>query len=126
MLTCRWLGHSLSRIGSARRWTPISGTGSGIRLFAVPSPVAPAHNTISGNVTDANTTNGVCIDAVGTANPGPPQNNLTANSGHGNGQFDGFDGNINPACGTNTWHGNSFAKVNQPCVAAGAPPPPRP
>jgi len=100
-----------------------SGTGSGIRLFAVPSPVAPANNTISGNVTDANATNGVSIDAVGTANPGPPQNKLTANSGHGNGQFDGFDGNTNPACGTNTWHGNSFAKVNQPCVAAGAPPP---
>lgn len=94
----------------------LSGTGSGIRLFAVPAAVAPAHTTVSGNVTNANITNGVSVDAVGTSNPGPPKNILTGNSGQGNGQFDGFDGNT-PVCGTNTWSKNTFAKVSQPCVA---------
>jgi len=101
-----------------------SGRGDGIRLFAVPQPVAPAHNTIADNVADNNKTHGVSIDANGAANPGPPENTVTGNSGHGNGEFDGFDGNTAPACGTNTWSGNSFGTVNQPCVAAGAPAPP--
>ncbi|MDQ6946050.1 MAG: right-handed parallel beta-helix repeat-containing protein [Actinomycetota bacterium] len=101
-----------------------SGKGDGIRLFAVPQPVAPAHNTITGNVTNDNTTHGIAIDANGAANPGPPENKVTGNSGHGNGEFDGFDGNTSPSCGTNTWDGNDFGRVNQPCVSAGAPPPP--
>ncbi|HEX3394939.1 MAG TPA: right-handed parallel beta-helix repeat-containing protein [Acidimicrobiales bacterium] len=103
-----------------------SGRGDGIRLFAVPQPVAPAHNTVADNVADNNASNGVAIDANGAANPGPPENTVTGNSGHGNGQFDGFDGNTAPACGTNTWSGNDFGTFNQPCVAAGAPAPPAP
>jgi hypothetical protein len=60
---------------------------------------------------------GIAIDAVGAANPGPPKNKVTKNSGKGNGQFDGYDGNT-PGCGSNTWKDNEFAKVNQPCVSA--------
>ena len=92
-----------------------SGQGSGIRLFAVPQPVAASKTTITENVTNDNVTFGIAIDAVGTANPGPPKNKVTKNSGKGNGQFDGYDGNT-PSCGSNTWKGNQFAKVNHPCV----------
>jgi len=103
-----------------------SGKGDGIRLFAVPQPVAPAHNAVSGNVANENMTYGIAIDANGAANPGPPENKITGNSAHGNGEFDGYDGNTSPSCGTNTWDGNDFGTVNQPCVSAGAPPPPPP
>lgn len=92
-----------------------SGQGSGIRLFAVPQPVAASETKITDNVTNDNTTFGIAIDSVGTANPGPPKNKVTGNSGKGNGQFDGYDGNT-PACGSNVWKGNEFGKVNQPCV----------
>jgi parallel beta-helix repeat protein len=94
-----------------------SGQGSGIRLFAVPQPVAASKTTITGNVANDNVTFGIAIDSVGTANPSPPENRVTGNSGKGNGQFDGFDGNT-PACGSNVWEGNDFAKVNQPCVGS--------
>lgn len=102
-----------------------SGTGSGVRLFAVPAAVAPANTTVNGNITDGNVTNGVSVDAVGASNPGPPKNLLSGNQGKGNGQFDGFDGNT-PACGSNVWSGNTFAKTNQPCIGAAAHPGPRP
>jgi parallel beta-helix repeat protein len=94
-----------------------SGQGSGIRLFAVPQPVAASKTTITQNVTNDNVTFGIAIDAVGAANPGPPKNKVTKNSGKGNGHFDGYDGNT-PGCGSNTWKDNEFAKVNQPCVGA--------
>jgi parallel beta-helix repeat protein len=94
-----------------------SGQGSGIRLFAVPQPVAASKTTITENVANDNVTFGIAIDAVGAANPGPPNNRVTKNSGKGNGQFDGYDGNT-PGCGSNTWKDNDFAKVNQPCVSA--------
>jgi parallel beta-helix repeat protein len=94
-----------------------SGQGSGIRLFAVPQPVAASKTVITDNVTNDNVTFGIAIDTVGTANPGPPKNKITGNSGKGNGQFDGYDGNT-PACGSNVWKSNDFAKVNQPCVGA--------
>jgi parallel beta-helix repeat protein len=94
-----------------------SGQGSGIRLFAVPQPVAASKTVIRDNVTNDNRTFGIAIDAVGSANPGPPKNKATGNKGKGNGQFDGYDGNT-PGCGSNTWQGNEFAKVNQPCVGA--------
>jgi parallel beta-helix repeat protein len=94
-----------------------SGNGSGIRLFSVAAPVAPVKCTITDNVTNDNMTNGISIDAAGAATPTPTQHTITGNSGKGNGQFDGFDGNT-PACGSNTWNHNVFAKVNQPCVGA--------
>jgi parallel beta-helix repeat protein len=94
-----------------------SGNGSGIRLFSVAAPVAPTKCTITDNVTNDNVTNGVSIDAAGAATPEPTKHQISGNSGRGNGQFDGFDGNM-PACGSNTWTHNSFVKVNQPCVAA--------
>lgn len=99
-----------------------SGKGDGIRLFSVANPVAPAHNTITENFTDGNTTNGVAVDAIGTSNPGPTENKISHNSAHGNGQFDGFDGNTTPLCGTNTWEANDFGTVNQPCVLGKATP----
>jgi parallel beta-helix repeat protein len=94
-----------------------SGQGSGIRLFAVPQPVAASKTSITGNVTNDNVTFGIAIDAAGTANPGPPKNKVTGNSGKGNGQFDGYDGNT-PGCGSNVWKDNDFTRVNQPCVGA--------
>ena len=92
-----------------------SGQGSGIRLFAVPQPVAASKTTIKANVCNDNKTFGISIDSVGSANPGPPNNKVTGNSAKGNGQFDGFDGNT-PSCGSNTWKDNEFEKTNQPCV----------
>ena len=94
-----------------------SGQGSGIRLFAVPQPVAASKTVITDTVTNDNVTFGIAIDTVGSANPGPPKNKITGNSGKGNGQFDGYDGNT-PACGSNVWKSNKLAKVNQPCVGA--------
>ena len=108
-------GNEISKNMSHSNGT--SGQGAGIRLFAVPQPVAASNTTISENVTNNNKSNGVEIDTVGQANPGPTKNHITKNSGKGNGQFDGFDGNT-PACGSNTWKDNDFAKVNQPCVSA--------
>ena len=93
-----------------------SGQGSGIRLFAVPQPVAASKTTITENVANDNKTFGIAIDAVGAANPGPPKNKVTKNSARGNGQFDGYDGNT-PSCGSNTWKDNQFLTANQPCVS---------
>lgn len=100
-----------------------SGRGDGIRLFAVADPVAAAHTTITGNEANENASNGVSIDAIGENNPGPTENQLSHNRGRGNGGYDGFDGNVNPLCGSNTWQDNEFATVNQPCVSAPGSPP---
>lgn len=108
-------GNQIAQNMSHRNGT--SGTGSGIRLFAVANPVAATRTTITENLTDANATNGIAIDAAGDATPTPTENKVTANRARDNGEFDGFDGNT-PACGTNVWKGNDFATVNQPCVAA--------
>lgn len=106
-----------------------SGGGSGIRLFSVANPVAATNTAIEGNVTDDNTTFGITIDAAGAGTPQPASNRVTGNRAHGNGQFDGFDGNT-PACGSNVWENNDFGTTNQPCVGSGttppAPPPPPP
>lgn len=101
-----------------------SGKGDGIRLFTVANPVAAAHTTISRNSADNNKTNGIAIDAVGS-NSGTTENKVIGNSGHGNGAYDGFDGNVR--CGTNIWQGNDFGESNQQCVAASpSPVPPTP
>ncbi|MDQ4133229.1 MAG: right-handed parallel beta-helix repeat-containing protein [Actinomycetota bacterium] len=100
-----------------------SGRGDGIRLFTVAAPVAAAHTTISGNTADQNTTHGISIDAIGRNNPGPTENRVVGNSAHGNGGYDGFDGNVR--CGTNIWEGNDFGQANQRCVE-GTPTPPTP
>lgn len=94
-----------------------SGRGDGIRLFTVANPVAPAHTTIRENVADENQTNGIAIDAAGNNNPGPTENRVIGNSAHGNGAYDGFDGNVNPRCDANVWEGNDFGSVNQRCVS---------
>ncbi|MGI9121119.1 MAG: right-handed parallel beta-helix repeat-containing protein [Acidimicrobiales bacterium] len=103
-----------------------SGFGSGIRLFTVANPVAPAHTTIRENVAEENTTHGIAIDAVGNNNPGPTENQIIGNRAQRNGAYDGFDGNLNPQCGSNHWEGNDFGTVNQPCVSGPVPPPPVP
>jgi len=113
-------GNEITKNLSHRNGT--SGQGSGIRLFAVASPVAPSKTSVTDNVTNDNVTNGIGVDTVGNANPAPPQNRLSGNSGKGNGQFDGFDGNT-PACGSNIWEANDFARVNQPCISAKKAPP---
>jgi len=99
-----------------------SGRGDGIRLFTVANPVAAARTTIRENIADNNKTNGISIDAVGSNNPGPTENKVIGNSAHGNGAYDGFDGNVR--CGTNIWQGNDFGETNQRCVAASPSPVP--
>ena len=78
--------------------------------------MAPTNNAITGNVANENQTNGISVDAAGDATPKPTNNTMTGNQGRNNGQFDGFDGN-SPACGGNTWNGNDFGALNQPCVS---------
>ncbi len=108
-------GNEISSNVSHRNGT--SGQGSGIRLFCVASPVAAARTAIKSNQANENRTHGIHVDAVGTAQPGPTENTLSGNSAQANGQFDGYDGNLTPVCGTNTWEANEFGRVNQPCVA---------
>ena len=98
-----------------------SGRGDGIHLPCVHQPVAAAHTAITDNVTNDNATNGICIDAVGGANPGPTENRMSGNIAHGNGEFDAFDGNAGPECGSNVWEDNDFGTFNWPCVGGEEP-----
>lgn len=98
-----------------------SGAGSGVRLFCVASPVAAAKTTVTNNQANGNRTHGIAVDAVGNAQPGPTENKLSSNHARDNAEFDGFDGNLTPPCGTNTWEANDFGRVNQPCIG-GTPP----
>lgn len=91
-----------------------SGRGAGIRLFSMPFPVPPAHNTLRDNVADDNATYGIAIDGVALGSPG---NTAVGNRGHGNGEFDGSDGTLMPPCGRSIWEGNDFGSVNQPGVS---------
>lgn len=88
----------------------MSGRGDGIKLFTVTNPVAPTGNTVTHNRADHNATYGIAFDA------GTSKNHAASNRAHSNGQFDGFDGNTEPACDANTWDANNFGLVNQPCV----------
>jgi parallel beta-helix repeat protein len=103
-----------------------SGRGSGIRIFAMPVPIAPVANTVRDNVADDNAFYGIAIDAGPLGSKG---NTALRNRGHGNREFDGSDGRLMPPCGPNTWQGNEFGTVNQPCVSGRAepeePPPPK-
>ncbi|MCA1683844.1 MAG: right-handed parallel beta-helix repeat-containing protein, partial [Actinobacteria bacterium] len=90
------------------------GRGSGIRVFAMPLPVAPVGTSIHDNVADDNAWYGIAIDAVPLGSPG---NSAVRNRAHGNGEFDGSDGTLMPPCGKNTWDDNDFGTVNQPGVA---------
>ncbi len=108
-------GNEISDNLSHRNGT--SGQGSGIRLFCVANPVAAATTTVTNNEANENRTHGIAVDAVGNAQPGPTDNKLRGNRAQDNGQFDGFDGNLTPKCGTNTWEANEFGRVNQPCVS---------
>jgi hypothetical protein len=94
-----------------------SGRGAGIRVFSMPYPVPPAHNTVRDNVADDNAWYGVAIDAAPLGSPG---NTAIRNRGRGNGEFDGSDGALMPPCGANVWDANDFGSVNQPCVAGRA------
>jgi parallel beta-helix repeat protein len=91
-----------------------SGRGAGIRVFSMPFPVPPAHNTLRDNVADDNTSYGIAIDAAALGSPG---NTAVGNRAHGNGEFDGSDGSLMPPCGANVWEDNEFGSANQPCVS---------
>lgn len=93
-----------------------SGRGDGIKLLEMPKPVGPAHNTIAENFANGNTTCGISVDG------GASNNKVVRNSAHGNGRYDGYDGNTDPACDTSTWETNDFGSVNQPCVTGQAMP----
>ena len=58
-----------------------------------------------------NTTNVETIVA-----PAPYDNTLIGNRGSGNGEVDGYDGNLEPPCDNNKWRASRFGTVNQPCV----------
>ena len=92
-----------------------SGRGCGIRLFSMPLPMPPVHNTVQDNVADDNTSYGIALDGLPLRSPG---NRAVRNRGHGNGEFDGSDGTLMPPCGHNVWDANEFGTVNQPCVSS--------
>ena len=50
------------------------------------------------------------------AAPAPYDNTLIGNRGSGNGEVDGYDGNLEPPCDNNKWRASRFGTVNQPCV----------
>jgi len=91
-----------------------SGRGAGVRIFSMPLPMPPVHNTLRDNVADDNANYGIAIDAAALFSPG---NTAIGNRGHGNGEFDGSDGTLMPPCGRNVWEDNDFGSVNQPGVA---------
>ena len=86
----------------------VSGRGDGIKVFCMPTPVPPVHNTVTDNFTYNNTTNGISFEARTN------KNKAVRNSAQGNGQFDGFDGN--DSADTNTWADNDFGTANHPYV----------
>jgi parallel beta-helix repeat protein len=90
-----------------------SGRGCGVRLFSMPLPMPPIHNTVHDNVCNDNTSYGVALDGLPLRSPG---NRAYRNRGQGNGEFDGSDGTLMPPCGRNEWEDNDFGTVNQPCV----------
>ena len=70
--------------------------------------------TLAGPVTIhvvTNTTNERVLAA-----PAPYNNTLFANRGFGNGDVDGYDGNLEPPCDNNKWRASMFGTVNQACV----------
>jgi len=91
-----------------------SGRGAGVRIFSMPLPMPPIHNTLRDNVADDNTNYGIAIDAAALFSPG---NTAIGNRGHGNGEFDGSDGTLMPPCGRNVWEDNDFGTANQPGVS---------
>jgi parallel beta-helix repeat protein len=102
------IGHNTTS-GNGR-----SGRGCGIRLFSMPLPMPPVHNTVYDNVADDNTSYGIALDGLPLRAPG---NTAIRNRGRGNGEFDGSDGTLMPPCGRNVWAENDFGTVNQPGVA---------
>ena len=96
-----------------------SGRGCGVRLFSMPLPMPPVHNTVRDNVADNNTSYGIALDGLPLRSPG---NRAIRNRGRGNGEFDGSDGTLMPPCGRNEWDANDFETVNQPGVSRRAEP----
>ena len=85
-----------------------SGRGDGVKVFSVPNPLPAAHSTIADNSANGNKEYGIGFEVLST------NNKAIRNSAHGNGKFDGFDGNF--GCAANAWQSNDFGTVNQPCV----------
>lgn len=70
--------------------------------------------TLAGPVTIHVVTNTTNVRVL--AAPAPYDNTLYANRGFGNGDVDGYDGNLNPPCDNNKWQASMFGTVNQSCV----------
>ncbi len=68
----------------------------------------------AGEVTAHVVTNTTNVETL--AAPAPFNNTLIGNRGFGNGEFDGFDPNVDPPCDNNKWRASRFGTVNQPCV----------
>jgi parallel beta-helix repeat protein len=69
--------------------------------------VGSTGNTVSGNAAN-NDGFGIVV------NPGSTANTISANDAHGNPDDDLAD--LNDACDTNTWTGNTFKTANQTCI----------
>ncbi|HWB71704.1 MAG TPA: right-handed parallel beta-helix repeat-containing protein [Egibacteraceae bacterium] len=72
-------------------------------------------HTVTDNVANNNASAGILLDGPSDGLGGVADSTVSGNRGQNNG-IDGVDGN--PDCGTNSWSGNQFDSVNQPCVAA--------
>lgn len=70
--------------------------------------------TQAGSVTINVVTNTTNVQVL--AAPAPFNNTLFGNRGSGNGNVDGYDGNVDPPCDNNKWRASRFGTVNQPCV----------
>jgi hypothetical protein len=70
--------------------------------------------TQAGPVTIHVVTNTTNVQSV--AAPAPFDNTLIGNRGTGNGEVDGYDGNLEPPCDNNRWRASQFGTVNQACV----------
>ncbi|HWF34471.1 MAG TPA: hypothetical protein VG295_03850, partial [Solirubrobacteraceae bacterium] len=75
-------------------------------------------NSVRDNTSNNNSRDGIELGGPfasgGQSFPGASGNTVSANSAHGNADYDGAD--RTPGCGSNTWTGDSFGTVNQSCV----------
>lgn len=111
--------------------------GSGIFVSRTGDNSITSSNTVSNNVVDNNNNDGITLEGPTTVCPfgagdsgapdficnvppeprnGANNNTLASNTGHNNGERDGFDGN--PGCDNNHWIANIFGTVNRACVKA--------
>jgi hypothetical protein len=92
-----------------------SGTGFGDGVFIASMSTG---NSVRGNTSNNNSRDGIELGGPFTSGahsyPGATGNTVSGNRAHGNADYDGAD--RTPGCDSNTWTGDSFGTVNQPCV----------